>query len=101
MNKLTAKAYVEANLPKLKEQTAKLEKSADRMKRFNFRIVLGALIAGPICSGLFALFEEEAKTQDWVLDYQRWVTGGICLIGILIYFCVVFVPWRCHRMPDA
>lgn len=101
MKKLTAKEYVEANLPKLREQTVKFEQSADRMKRFNFRIVLGAFIAASVCGGLFGLFEEEAKTQDWVLEYYGWIAGAIFFVGILIWACIVFFPWRRSRTPGA
>jgi hypothetical protein len=66
-------------------------------KQFNFRLVLAVVIAGPLCSGLFGVFE--GRTEGWVLEYERLIIGGIWFVGILIWATIVFWPWLRRRKP--
>jgi hypothetical protein len=45
---------------------------------------LGVLVAYAVGYALFAQFTELGKTEDWVLEYSRWITVGIFLVSALI-----------------
>jgi hypothetical protein len=49
---------------------------------FVLRLFLASIIARVAASGIMGIFTELAKTEDWVLEYRYWITGGIYLVGV-------------------
>ena len=47
-------------------------------------LVLGMLVAYPICYVVRDKFDELAKTEDWVLEYSKWIRWGVYAVYFLI-----------------
>lgn len=63
-----------------------------KLERFNFRLVLGAVVAVPVAGGLFAMVTDLAKTDDLVLEHSRWIRFGIYFLAAAIWAAIVFLP---------
>ncbi|MGA8222781.1 MAG: hypothetical protein WB780_14105 [Candidatus Acidiferrales bacterium] len=59
--------------------------------------VVGVLIASVIGKGLFGYFTELGKTEDWVLEYSKWITAGVWMVCALIAGGFILVPFLARR----
>lgn len=60
-------------------------------------IVVGGLVSGAVSKGTFAVFAEMAKTDDWVLEYQNWITAGVLFVAACIWLAFILVPLMARR----
>ena len=55
------------------------------------RLIFASIIARIAATSIMGIFIDLAKTEDWVLEYRYWITGGIYLLGVGIMIGIMLL----------